>query len=136
LCFDFFNCSFSISLSSSSFRTYVRGAIAVGIGIFLALNQMLMICCVAPLARASTTSSEQVIVQPIGAVVVPTGGAYHGVDGAPYLSAGHVPAGGIANNPVYPYIDEPIKEDPPSYSEATRSNYQHTAQPSAPPEKV
>ena len=108
--------------------SYVFGAVAVGIGIFLALNQMLMICCIAPLVRGSSTTSEHVTSHLVTAGAVPVSSAYQG--GHPYAP----PTGATGSSTqVYPYIDEPIKEEPPSYNEATRHD---NIRPTAPPEKV
>ncbi|OWA51225.1 hypothetical protein BV898_15719 [Hypsibius exemplaris] len=114
------------------YHNYAMGGVAVGVGVFLALNQMLMICCIVPLIRNGTRSSEHVTIQPVvsGGGAIPISSAYQGTH--PYLApAGH-PSSSGANSPLYPYIDEPVKEEPPSYNEATR----HDVRPTAPPEKV
>lgn len=109
------------------------GAFAVGFGLFFVLNQMLMICCVSPMVRVHTASSEQVHIVS-GSAPVPAAagayGAYQPTSQVPY----HVGDPGLppqTNEALYPYIDEPTKDYPPSYSEAIRDSYPQK-QPSAP----
>ncbi|XP_055357600.1 uncharacterized protein LOC129602573 [Paramacrobiotus metropolitanus] len=101
---------------------FVLGPLATGIGVFFALNQMIMICCVSPMVQSHTSSAEQVHVQPVAVTVAPPSTTY----GAGAYQAGAIPyqAGPSApSSSLYPYIDEPVKEDPPSYSEATRFDH-------------
>lgn len=108
----------------------VRGPMAVGVGLFLALNQMLMVCCIAPMVRVDTAATEQIThVQPVQ-ISIPVSAAFQGPT-SPQATTG--PMG----SPLYPYIDEQVKDDrdyPPSYNEATRQDY--TKRPTAPPELV
>lgn len=108
----------------------VRGPMAVGVGLFLALNQMLMVCCIEPMVRVDTTATEHIThIQPVQ-VAIPVSAAFQGPT-SPQATTG--PMG----SPLYPYIDEPLKDDrdfPPSYNEAVRNDY--TKRATAPPELV